>query len=106
MSKGDRASVFSALGEPVRWQLLTMIGQGNSITQLASGLPITRQAVTRHLRVLEKAKLIEAQRSGRETRFVARPERLHEAKSWLNEVSQQWEGTLDRLKTFVEKHEG
>lgn len=102
MSKADRASVFAALGDPVRLKLLARIGDGGSITQLATGLPITRQAVTRHLRVLERAKLIEARRCGREMRFVARPARLRQAKGWLDDVARQWDGSLGRLKIHVE----
>lgn len=103
MSKGDRASVFAALGDPVRLKLLTRIGEGGSITRLAAGLPITRQAVTRHLRVLERAKLIEARRRGREMQFVVRPARLRQAKDWLDDVARQWDGTLGRLKVHVER---
>lgn len=102
MSKADRASVFAALGDPVRLKLLARIGDGGSITRLAAGLPITRQAVTRHLRVLERAKLIEARRCGREMRFVARPARLRQAKGWLDDVARQWDGSLGRLKIHVE----
>jgi DNA-binding transcriptional ArsR family regulator len=102
MSKADRASVFAALGDPVRLKLLASIGDGGSITELASGLPITRQAVTRHLRVLERARLIEARRIGREMRFVVRPARLRQAQGWLDDVARQWDGTLQRLKVHVE----
>ena len=103
MSKVDPASVFAALGDPVRLELLARIGDGSSITKLAADLPITRQAVTRHLRVLERAELIEARRSGREIRFVACPTRLTEVKGWLDDVARQWDGTLGRLKLFAEK---
>jgi len=106
MSKADRASVFAALGEPVRLKLLSRIGDGGSITQLAAGLPITRQAVTRHLRVLERAKLIEARQHGREIQFVARPARLRQAKEWLDDVARQWDGSLGRLKIHVENKKG
>jgi DNA-binding transcriptional ArsR family regulator len=102
MSKADRASVFAALGDPVRLELLARICDGGSITRLAAGLPITRQAVTRHLGVLEQAKLIEARRCGREVRFVARPARLRQAKGWLDDVARQWDGSLGRLKILVE----
>ncbi len=103
MSKADRAVVFAALGDPVRLNLLARLGDGGSITQLSVGLPITRQAVTRHLHVLERAKLIEARRCGREVRFVARPERLRQAMGWLDDVARQWDGTLGRLKSHVER---
>lgn len=104
MSKADRASVFAALGDPMRLELLDRVRAGGSITQLAADLPITRQAVTRHLRVLEGAELIVAQRSGRETRFVPRPARLLEAQGWLHDVARQWDETLGRLKTLVEEN--
>lgn len=104
MSKIDRASVFAALGDPVRLELLARVSGGGSITTLAADLPITRQAVTRHLRVLEQAELIEAQRAGREVRFVACPARLTEAKGWLDDVARQWDQTLERLKTHVEEN--
>lgn len=103
MSKADRASVFAALGDPVRLELLARMRDGSSISKLADGLPITRQAVTRHLRVLEDAKLVEAKRHGREMQFVARPAKLSQAKGWLDEVARQWDGTLGRLKHYVEK---
>ncbi len=76
---------------------------GGSITKLADCLPITRQAVTRHLRVLEDAKLIEARKRGREVLFVARPARLSQAKGWLDDVARQWDGTLARFQDHVEK---
>lgn len=103
MSKSDRASVFAALGEPVRLKLLERMGSGGSITALAAGLPMTRQAVTRHLQVPKRAKLIESRRLGREMRYVVRPERLRQAKDWLDDVARQWDGTLGRLKAHVEK---
>ncbi|MEE9328766.1 MAG: metalloregulator ArsR/SmtB family transcription factor [Parvularculaceae bacterium] len=103
MSKLDRALVFAALGDPVRLELLARISDGGSITKLTADLPITRQAVTRHLRILERAELIVSQRNGREMRFVARPARLIEAKGWLDDVAQQWDGTLGRLKLLVER---
>lgn len=102
MSKADRALVFAALGDPARLKLLTRIGEGGSITELAASLPVTRQAVTHHLRVLERAKLIEARRHGREMRFVIRPARLRQAKDWLDDVARQWDVTLGRLKIHVE----
>ena len=103
MSKADRAAVFAAFGDPVRLELLARMRDGGSITQLADGLPITRQAVTRHLRVLEDAKLIRARRRGREMQFVPCPARLTQVQGWLDDVAQQWDGTLARFKDHVEK---
>lgn len=106
MSKTDRASLFAALGDPVRLELLARMQDGSSITKLADGLPITRQAVTRHLRVLEGTKLIEARRHGREMHFVVRPARLSQAKSWLDDVARQWDETLGRLQSHLETTSG
>lgn len=103
MSRLDRAIVFAALGDPVRLALLANIGAGGSIKTLAANMPITRQAVTRHLQVLERAALVASQKQGRETIFVARPARLEEAKKWLDDVAQQWDNTLERLKVLAEK---
>ncbi|MEM7281675.1 MAG: metalloregulator ArsR/SmtB family transcription factor [Pseudomonadota bacterium] len=103
MLKADQAMVFAALGDPVRLELLAKIGEGGTITELAAELPITRQAVTRHLGVLEKANLIQGKRKGREVRFTPRPARLVEAKGWLSEVAGQWEQALARLKAHVER---
>ncbi|MGE0045574.1 MAG: ArsR/SmtB family transcription factor [Hyphomonadaceae bacterium] len=94
--------MFAALGDPVRLELLSRIGDASSITELAAGLPITRQAVSRHLHVLECAKLIKARPLGREMRFVANPGRLRQAKAWLDDAARQWDGTLGRLKVHVE----
>lgn len=96
---------FAALGDPVRLMLLTRIGGDESITKLAAGLPITKQAVTRHLRVLEQAELVEARRCGREARFVARPARLSQAQGRLDDAARQWDQTLGRLKIYVESEE-
>lgn len=105
MSKAaERAAVFAALGDPTRLGLLARLpaGQGASITRLAAAAPMSRQAITRHLRVLEGAGLIASRREGRETLYVPRPQRLAEAQGWLAEVGAQWEGALDRLKARVE----
>ena len=102
MLNPECVSVFAALGDPMRLQLLARMGNGGSITELAAGLPITRQAVTRHLRVLEQADLIKAQKVGREMHFTASPDRLVEAKGWLDDVARQWDGALGRLKDHVE----
>lgn len=106
MSKAaERAAVFAALGDPTRLDLLARLpaGEGVSITRLAALTPMSRQAVTRHLQVLEAAGLVASRREGRETRYAPRPDRLAEAQGWLAEVAAQWDDTLDRLKAQVEE---
>jgi DNA-binding transcriptional ArsR family regulator len=99
------AAMFAALGDETRLRLLVRLrtGQSQSITQLAIGLPVTRQAVTKHLRVLEQAKLVSAQHCGRERKFVARSSGLVEAQAALQAISQQWDDLLERLKSHVER---
>lgn len=103
-SAAERAAVFAALGDPTRLDLLARLpaGQGASITRLAAAAPMSRQAVTRHLQVLEAAGLIAGRRAGRETLYAPRPQRLAEAQGWLAEVGAQWDGTLGRLRAHVE----
>ena len=101
---GKPAPVFAALGDPTRLELLARLSSGrpHSIAQLTDGLSLTRQGVTKHLRVLEQAGLVSAIRVGRESRFTFRPEPIGQAKSYLEAVSLQWDDALARLKRFVE----
>jgi DNA-binding transcriptional ArsR family regulator len=98
------ATLFAALGDETRIQLLVMLGTGvpQSIKQLAMDLPVTRQAVTKHLRVLEKANFVTQETHGRERRFCARVAAIEEAKSSLSLIAQQWDDALLRLKNFAE----
>ena len=98
------AAVFAALGDPTRLGLVARLSDGRprSVSELAAGAPITRQAVTRHLRVLETAGVVSSLRAGRETRFAFRPERVAAARACLDDIGRQWEEALGRLKRFVE----
>jgi DNA-binding transcriptional ArsR family regulator len=100
----DRASVFAALGDKTRLSLIGKLSDGppQSISRLAKGSTLTRQAITKHLRVLEGAGVVRSVRVGRESRFEFRPEPLKELQSYLDRVSDQWEHALARLKSFVE----
>lgn len=98
------APVFAALGDETRLTLLARICERApcSIADLTQGSSITRQAVTRHLRVLESAGLVRAEAVGRACVFELAPEPLEEARDFLARVSTQWDGALERLKSFVE----
>jgi DNA-binding transcriptional ArsR family regulator len=100
----DPAGLFAALGDQTRLALLTQLsdGKSRSITGLSTDTRITRQAITKHLRVLEEAGLVRSHRSGRESRFAFRPERIAEAKAYLDAVSAHWDDALARLRTLVE----
>jgi DNA-binding transcriptional ArsR family regulator len=101
----DRAAVFAALGDETRLSLVGKLSKGEpqSISRLAEGSALTRQAVTKHLRVLEGAGVVHSVRAGRESLFAFRPEPLRELRSYLERVSGQWDDALARLKSFVEK---
>ena len=99
-----RAPVFAALGDKTRLRLVAKLcgGPPRCISQLTKGSKLTRQAITKHLRVLERAKIVHSVRAGRETRFEFDPEPLEEMKKYLDFVSAQWDEALARLKSLVE----
>jgi DNA-binding transcriptional ArsR family regulator len=92
------------LGDETRLSLIAKLSKGppQSISRLAEGSPVTRQAITKHLRVLEGAGVVNSVRVGGESLFSFRPEPLKQARSYLDSVSGQWDDTLARLKSFVE----
>jgi DNA-binding transcriptional ArsR family regulator len=98
------APVLAALGDETRLSLLAKLsgGQRFSISQLTEGSKLTRQAITKHLRVLERVKIVRCVHSGRESRFEFDPAPIDGIKQYLDLVSQQWDQALVRLKSFVE----
>jgi DNA-binding transcriptional ArsR family regulator len=100
-----QAPLFAALGDETRLALLTKLGEESqcSIARLAAGSPLTRQAITKHLRVLQRAGLIRSLRRGREHLFQLDPQPLEEARQALERISRQWDVALGRLKKFVER---
>ena len=99
-----RASVFAALGDETRLGLLAKLtsGKPQSIARLTEGTRLTRQAVTKHLRVLEGAGVVHSVKAGRESRFVLDPKPIVSAQAYLEHVSRQWDNALVRLKALVE----
>ena len=103
-SAPDPAPIFAALGDRTRLALLSKLGDGQarSIAALSTDTALTRQAITKHLHVLQDAGLVAASRVGRESRFAARRETIDQARAYLDRVSRQWDDTLGRLRAFVE----
>jgi DNA-binding transcriptional ArsR family regulator len=99
-----QASVFAALGDETRLGLVSKLaaGQAYSISQLAKGSKLTRQAIRKHLGVLEAVGMVQSVRTGRENRFEFSPRPTEEIREYLNFVSQQWDQALSRLKSLVE----
>jgi DNA-binding transcriptional ArsR family regulator len=102
MSADPADAVFEALADPMRRRLLSRLSAAPSTaTELASQLPISRQAVAKHLTSLARAGLLERERSGRDVRYRVTPAPLSDAVSWMAEVGGQWDQRLARLaRTF------
>ena len=96
--------VFAALGDESRLRLLTRLSSGPlSISRLTEGSGMTRQGVTKHLRVLSGAGLVRGSRRGKESLWRLERNRLEEARRSLDLISRQWDVGLGKLKLFVEK---
>jgi DNA-binding transcriptional ArsR family regulator len=98
------AALFAALGDETRLQLAVRLGDGGprSITSLTAGSRLTRQAITKHLRVMEHAGLVRSARHGRESIWRLEQRRMAEARHYLDRISTQWDEALGRLREFVE----
>src|ERR1700674_534100 len=99
------AFVFAALGDATRLSLVAKLCRGRpySISQLTKGSKLTRQAITKHLRVLESVGIVHSVRSGRRSLFEFDPDPIGELNKYLNFVSEQWDRALSRLRSFVEE---
>lgn len=103
-SGGDADELWEAVTDPVRRRLLDMLlarGEATA-TSLAGELPITRQAVAKHLAVLQRAGLVEGRRSGREVRYSVSGRRLGDATRAMARVVAQWDERLSRIKNIAE----
>jgi DNA-binding transcriptional ArsR family regulator len=97
------AALFAALGDPTRLTIVSRLSDGPmSIARLTSGSQVTRQAITKHLRVLEGARLVHGARHGRERIWKLDRDRLEEARRHLEVISRQWDSALSRLRGIVE----
>ena len=103
----DAAPVFAALGDDTRLHIVARLcGDGPlSIVQLADTAAVSRQAVTKHLHALEVAGLARSSRAGRERIWELQTKRLSEARRYLDQISQDWDAAIERLRAFVEKQE-
>jgi DNA-binding transcriptional ArsR family regulator len=99
------ASVFAALGDETRLSVLARLCNGvpQSISRLTEGTNLSRQAVTKHLRVLANAGMVRCVRVGRESLFELEPQPIEEVRDYLDQVHKQWDDALARLKAHVEE---
>ncbi|MGV0814018.1 metalloregulator ArsR/SmtB family transcription factor [Mycolicibacterium boenickei] len=100
----DRAPLFDALGDPNRLRIVTRLCEGGpcSTVQLTQVIPVTRQAATKHLLLLEAVGLVTSDRKGRERIWRIQPEPLAEASEYLTALSRRWDRAIDRLRSYVE----
>ena len=99
-----QAEIFAALGDSTRLTLVSKLidGQPHSISSLAEGSQITRQAITKHLTVLEGIGLVSKIKEGRESLYELDPKPLKSLHEYLDIISSQWDDSLQSLKQFVE----
>jgi DNA-binding transcriptional ArsR family regulator len=107
MSRGPEpavADVFFALGDATRLSVMRKLGAGVplSATALSGGARVTRQAIAKHLQVLEDARLVTHEKRGREVLYALDTRRLEEARAFLETVSAGWDRAIERLRRMVE----
>lgn len=104
-SRVELAPLFAALGDETRLELVARLRQGEplSISDLSRGSLISRQAITKHLQVLASAGLVRDRREGREHLWELEIKRVDEARQYLEQISQQWDRALSRLRRLVEE---
>lgn len=96
--------VLAALADPTRRQLLDLLATQGEVTAttLAERLPVSRQAVVKHLAVLDAAGLVSGSRVGREVRYAVRPEALDETARWMTTLASDWDRRLATVKRIAE----
>ncbi|MFD2614354.1 ArsR/SmtB family transcription factor [Paenibacillus gansuensis] len=99
-----KQDVFQAIADPTRRQLLHLLSEqpGLHVNALSSHFPMSRTAVSKHLRILSEAGLVSERKAGRETRYSLEAKPLQELKSWLAYYERFWENKVSRLKLLVE----
>ena len=100
-----RAAVFAALGDATRLSVVARLsaGEPQSISRLTAGTRLSRQAVTKHLRVLAHAGVVRSIRLGRESLFELEPQSLADVRDYLDRVSRQWDDALARLEAHLDE---
>ena len=96
-------AVFAALADPTRRRVLRLVAERGptSATLLERELPVTRQAIVKHLAVLNRAGLVSGQRTGQEVRYALVPGPLDEVSDWIGEIGSRWDERLARLRQIV-----
>jgi DNA-binding transcriptional ArsR family regulator len=105
VSERTVAGVFFALGDGTRLSVVKKLGVGSALsaTALSEGAKVTRQAIVKHLQVLEGAGLVSHERRGREVLYALETRGLDDARTFIERVSKTWDRRIDRLRALVEK---
>lgn len=104
MTEGPIDAIFSALSDPTRRSVMRVLSEGDAnATEIADQLPVSRQAVAKHLSMLSEAGLVAAERDGRENRYHLTPEPFRDAMSWMAEVGAGWDARLQTLQRFLQR---
>ena len=104
MSTNTLVPVFAALGDETRWAILATLGEGDaSASALAGRLPVTRQAIARHLAVLQQVGLVESVRVGRELRYRVIGTQLSDTARRLDRIGAEWDRRLAVIKQIAEE---
>lgn len=104
-SLSEAAPLFAALGDPTRLHIVARLCAGGplSIARLTEGSRVSRQAITKHLDALSEAGILRSERAGRERIWQLQPRRLAEVRRYLDQISEQWDQALGRLRALVEQ---
>ncbi|OBG39753.1 helix-turn-helix transcriptional regulator [Mycobacterium sp. E3198] len=99
------APIFDALGDPNRLRIIVRLCEvgPSSTSQVSEVIPVTRQAASKHLQLLESAGLVASSRRGRERVWTVRTEPLAQASDYLTALSRRWDAAVDRLRAYVEE---
>lgn len=99
------APLFDALGDPNRLRIIARLCDSgpSSTTQVTRVVPVTRQAASKHLSLLESVGLVASSRRGRERVWTVQTEPLAQASDYLTQLSRRWDAAVDRLRAFVEE---
>ncbi|MBD8070192.1 ArsR/SmtB family transcription factor [Bacillus sp. PS06] len=103
MSAIHKHDVFQAIADPNRRKMLKLLAdQELSVTMISNHFPMTRTAVSKHLKILQESSLVSVENVGRERRYRLQPEALLELKQWLSFYEQFWDNKISMLKHMVE----
>lgn len=106
-ASAENRDVFVALADPTRRSILTMLAdEPLPVRQLSERFPVTRPAISRHLRILKEAGLVVDHKQGRQRLYAVQPDQLAELREWIRRFDRHWEASLAKLKSYVEQTNG